>query len=398
MGWDKGGATNVVEAIDVGHSADSAGASQFSAEKLSWRNSQSSNLGITPSIYEELSRDEDALSRINRLEYVIASGEMREYLPEMYKLFLVRNRDIELYQGVFINFPSISEWSMSDLYERHPDPDKPFLYRCLGRKDDNKPPKSVTERQETVHKLMPFLGEANTHAPAHRKLDQCHILFADPRRPVRYLGQGKIQRLQTYTLYEPDIEHLYRSVEDSEDYIMVMENRPRLDLASLDAVKNWLRDLLVDIIGAHVTEDSHDLFKTGVDSLHVIRMAREVKFQAKRQGLGAGLEMFSPKDVYAHPTLNDLASRILKYSGSPHRLPGRSQEFGPGPAAQSSDNDTQLLLKRYTRKLPSASTCTSKLPPEHNITVLLTGSTGSLGSRTSLIHFTETRILRESSA
>ncbi|KAK7737321.1 putative NRPS-like protein biosynthetic cluster [Cytospora paraplurivora] len=429
-----------------------------------------------PSIYEELSRDEDAVSRISRLEYVIASGaplsqmagnifskhtrvisnlgstetaclqrlapsiedwsyfywhpthsgiEMREYLPGMYELFLVRNRDIELYQGVFMNFPSISEWSMSDLYERHPDPNKPFLYRYLGRKDDvivlsngekvspalmeaalmssplvksamvvgrgkfqpavlielkNKPPKSVIERQETVHKLMPFLDEANTHAPAHGKLDQYHILFADPKRPVRYLGQGKIQRVQTYTLYEPDIEHLYRSVEDSEDYIMVMENRPRLDLASLDAVKDWLRDLMVDIIGVHVTEDSQDLFKSGVDSLHVIRMAREVKFQAKRQGLGAGLEMFSPKDVYAHPTLNDLASRILNYAGSPRRLPGRSQEVGPDTAAQSSDNDAQLLLKRYTKKLPKSSTRTSKLPPERNITVLLTGSTGSLGS------------------
>lgn len=115
-----------------------------------------------------------------------------------------------------MNLPSISEWSMSDLYERHPDPNKPFLYRYLGRKDDvivlsngekvspalmeaalmssplvksamvvgrgkfqpavlielkDKPPKSVTERQETVHKLMPFLDEANTYAPAYGKLD-----------------------------------------------------------------------------------------------------------------------------------------------------------------------------------------------------------------------------------
>lgn len=161
---------------------------------------------------------------------------------------------------------------------------------------------------------------------------------------------------------------------------MVMDNRSRLDLASFDAVKNWLRDLLVDIIGVHVTEDSKDFFKSGVDLLYVIRMAREVKFQAKRQGLGAGLEMFSPKDIYAHPTLNDLASRILKCAGPPHHLPGRSQELDTDPAAQSSDNDAQLLLNKYTKKLPTSSSRASRVPPERNITVLLTGSTGSLGS------------------
>lgn len=154
-----------------------------------------------PSLYEELSRDPEALERINKFHYVVASGgksliislaagniysyylaplsqtaghlisnhtrvisnlgatetaclqrlspsirdwdyfywhpthsgiEMREYMDGLYELFLVRDPKLVLYQGIFTNFPDINEWSMNDLYERHPDPAKPFL---LGIKE-----------------------------------------------------------------------------------------------------------------------------------------------------------------------------------------------------------------------------------------------------------------------
>ena len=62
--------------------------------------------------------------------------EMREVMDDLYELFLVRNPKLELYQGVFNTFPDIQEWSMNDLYSRHPDPAKSFLYMYQGRKDD----------------------------------------------------------------------------------------------------------------------------------------------------------------------------------------------------------------------------------------------------------------------
>ena len=56
-----------------------------------------------------------------------------------------------------------------------------------------------------------------------------------------------------------------------------------------------------------------DLFEAGMDSLQVIRMARELRFQAKRAGLGkAGAEEFPPTAVYSYPTLNQLTKFILR--------------------------------------------------------------------------------------
>jgi acyl-coenzyme A synthetase/AMP-(fatty) acid ligase len=158
---------------------------------------------------------------------------MREVFDGLYELFLVKDPKLALYQGIFTNFPHIQEWSMNDLYERHPDPSKSFLYRYKGRKDDViilsngekvapalmevtlmssplvkgamvvgrgrfqpaalidlgvAPPQSLKQRNELIQMLLPFVNDANEHAPAHAKLDQYHIFFADPARPVHYLG------------------------------------------------------------------------------------------------------------------------------------------------------------------------------------------------------------------
>ncbi|KAF4627917.1 hypothetical protein G7Y89_g10235 [Cudoniella acicularis] len=356
-----------------------------------------------PSLYEELSRNPESLERINQLHYVVASGaplsqkagaliskhtriisnlgatetaclqrlspniddwayfywhpthsgiEMRETVDGLYELFLVRDSKLELYQGIFNTFPNIQEWSMNDLYSRHPDPSKSFLYKYRCRKDDvivlsngekiapalieatlmsdplvkgamivgrgmfqpaalidltQDPPKGVKERHEMVERLLPVISEANEHAPAHGKLDQYHILFANPEKPICYLGQGKIQRYKTYQLYEKDIKEVYRATEDASEQVG-MRNLPSLDFASEYSVEKWLTRLVTEIAGIEELETDQDFFRAGIDSLQVIKMARELRFEAKRAGLEqVGRENFIPRAFYSHPTLNQLA-------------------------------------------------------------------------------------------
>lgn len=76
------------------------------------------------------------------------------------------------------------------------------------------PPENVGDRQEILKELELGITEANKEAPAHGQLDPQHILFADEDRPLRYLGQGKIQRHQTLQRYEEDIEMVYQAAED----------------------------------------------------------------------------------------------------------------------------------------------------------------------------------------
>ncbi|PYI03852.1 acetyl-CoA synthetase-like protein [Aspergillus sclerotiicarbonarius CBS 121057] len=396
-----------------------------------------------PSIYEELSRDPQALERINRLHYVVASGaplshnagdliskhtrrlapsiedwpyfrwhpshsgiEMRETVDGLYELFLVKDPNLKLYQGVFNTFPDVSEWSMKDLYSRHPDPSKPYLYMYRCRRDDvivlSNGEKIAPALMEATLMSNPLIKGAmivgqgqfqpvvlielftdpphdpkaryqilESLAPAHGKLDQYHVLFADPAKPIRYLGQGKIQRKSTYALYEKEIEELYRAVDEGNEELRFW-NVPDLEVHDTVEIARWLGLLITQVTGLGALEQDRDIFPAGVDSLQVMQMTRELRFQAKRLGLAEATDLFPPASIYTHPTIAQLAD----YIG--HRLTGQNLSNGI-PGGESSNAHMQTLLHRYAASLPHSSGL-SPLPPTQNMVVLLTGSTGSLGS------------------
>ncbi|KAI0466489.1 putative NRPS-like enzyme [Xylaria cf. heliscus] len=424
-----------------------------------------------PSLYEELSRDPKSLERMGKLKYVIASGapisdaageaisrytrvipnlgstetaclqrlapaiedwayfywhpthsgiEMREWMDGLYELFLVRDPKLIRYQGIFSTFPHILEWSMGDLYSRHPDPLKPFLYRYRGRKDDvivlsngekvspalmeaalqssplvrsamvvgrgkfqpaalidlgKAPPDSGKERSKLIRELGPFISEANTHAPAHGKLDKYHILFTDPQRPVQYLGQGKIQRYRTTKLYERDIEELYGTAENAE---LIPEDSEMLMLDSVDFgsrrnIKMRLQSLFAKTTGITNLRLDDNFFKFGIDSLQVLRIARELNAQMRFANIktSSGSRLIAA-NIYSNPTLSQLTESIFDVTNVVRRKENWQDE-------EQRVRNMQSLLDKYTASLPFAETA-RPAPQADGWVVLLTGSTGSLGS------------------
>ncbi|KAL8885719.1 MAG: hypothetical protein Q9215_006473 [Flavoplaca cf. flavocitrina] len=440
-----------------------------------------------PSLYEELSRNVDSLARIKKMHYVVASGaplsqtagsliskytrvisnlgatetaclqrlapaiddwayfywhpthsgiEMRESMDGLYELFLVKDPKLSLYQGIFNTFPNIQEWSMNDLYARHPDPAKSFLYTYQGRKDDivvlsngekiapalmeatlmshplvkgamvvgkgkfqpavlvdlaEEPPKSAMQRHKKVQQLMPVIHEANVHAPSHGKLDQYHVLFADPEKPMSYLGQGKIQRSQTFALYAKDIEEVFRFADDASEKFG-FSNLPQLDFFHEESIARWLQQLFVEITGLEDFGADEDLFSAGIDSLQIMRMSRELRIQARRSGLGkSGADTFLPGAFYQHPTLNQMKTFIL---GQINTRPSKKRTLEGVMKSQSRklngldvDHHTpkptservQALFQQYASSLGCSPQPSVPIPTKRMI-VLLTGSTGSLGS------------------
>ncbi|KAL8960571.1 MAG: hypothetical protein Q9193_002747 [Seirophora villosa] len=440
-----------------------------------------------PALYEELSRNADSLDRIKKMRYVVASGaplsqtagalmskhtrvisnlgatetaclqrlapsiddwayfywhpthsgiEMRETMDGLYELLLVKDPNLKLFQGVFNTFPDIQEWSMNDLYARHPDPVKSFLYTYQGRKDDivvlnngekiapalmeatlmsdplvkgamvvgkgefqpavlvdlaEEPPKGAMQRQQKVEQLIPVIQEANVHAPAHGKLDQYHVLFTDPKKPISYLGQGKIQRSRTYALYAKEIEEVFRFANDAREQFG-FDNLPKLDFLQQESVARWLQQLVLEITNVADIDKDQDFFSAGIDSLHIMRMSRELKFQAREAGLGKrGTDNFLPSAFYQHPTLNRLKTFILEQASArpskkrtvdgvskqqTQKLNGLNEDHY---TAKTSSESVQTLFQQYASSLgyspqPAVPVSTKRM------TILLTGSTGSLGS------------------
>jgi aryl carrier-like protein len=346
--------------------------------------------------------------------------EMRETEDGLYELFIVRDPKLRLYQGVFNTFPDIQEWSMQDLYSRHPDPSKPFLYRYQCRRDDvivlsngekiapalieatlmshplvkgamvvgrgkfqpaalidlfDGAPSEPNERRQMIERLAPVITEANIHAPTHAKLDQYHVMFADPAKPIKYLGQGKIQRHSTYKLYEGDIEALYRAADEASEQFGSC-TLPRLDFSRRESIAGWLELLIAEVTDISIADRDRNLFTSGVDSLQVMRMTRELRSQG-RTGLGErSVDMFSSALIYSYPTVDQLADYIFD------RTTARTLPNGSSDGHSSLDSTTQpiqALLDGLTGSLPRSSGLWP-LPSTQSMAVILTGSTGSLGS------------------
>ena len=243
---------------------------------------------------------------------------------------------------------------------------------------NEKPPEDLKEKIEMVETLLPTIEEANQHAPAHGQLDQDHTLFATPDKPIKYLGQGKIQRPRTYAKYKDDIDEVYRAAEAGENNI-ANGNIPYLDVSNVDSVAKWLQ-LLIGDLSDHYKDlpFDQDMFEAGIDSLHVIKMTREIKFQAKEAGWCQNDAQFLPTTIYKHPTCKQLGSYL--HSLSHGRRPSMTDDHKNGALNSSTASKTmQVMLDKYIVSLPPSSQLSPPASTE-NMTILLTGSTGSLGS------------------
>lgn len=363
---------------------------------------------------------------------------MREIENGLYELFLVKDPKLKLFQGIFNTCPDIREWSMSDLYSKHSDPAKPFLFRYQGRKDDvivlsngekiapalmetalmshhlvkgamiigkgkfqpavlvdlfTGPQEDAMDRYRLIESLRPAIREANKFAPAHGQLDEYDVLFADPKKPIAYLGQGKIQRIRTYALYEDDIEALYASVEDDSREQLRLHDSLSLDFMNKIHITQRLKFLLAKVARIEGLDEDQDLFAAGLDSLQVIRIAQELRLEAKVFGLTKADEV-RPPAIYSHPTLQKLAAWLLhegqtqpttngldKYHMNGHNT-GHGNPDQNGSGEESSKGATTSLMTRLlaeqVQSLPFLPP--TRNTPKENVTVLLTGSTGSLGS------------------
>ena len=185
-----------------------------------------------------------------------------EYRPSeldgIYEQFIVRQASLELFQSTFSTFPKLNEYSMKDLYERHPI--KPELVGLRGRTDDvisfstveklnpttmddvinghpsvlsaliaghgkvqacleiepRIAPASEDEKERMIEDIWPTVQRANQDCPAHGRIMKDSIIFAIPDKPFLRSGKGTVQRLMTLDLYKSQIDTLYEPGNASE--------------------------------------------------------------------------------------------------------------------------------------------------------------------------------------
>ncbi|KAJ7648272.1 putative aminoadipate reductase [Mycena polygramma] len=320
----------------------------------------------------------------------------------------------ETHQLAIENLPDVKGYSTKDLFERHPT--KPDMYRIVGRLDDvlimangektvpgpmedeimaspmintaimfghehsevgvlvdPNPAYKVdsNDEEQLAHfrnLIWPVIERANENAPAFAQIYKEMILLMQPEKPIVRTGKGTINKKGTVATYKPEIDNLYETIEASGNGASDIE--PPSSWASSD-LKPWLRAHIALVTG-HEISDGHDIFDQGFDSLNATFLRHRIVAALRRSAddrVKAASRMVPQNFVYAHPSITELAVAItaLVSPDSDIADSGRPARIVESMIAKYGQGFGNPVVREFSKAIGG-------------LVVLLTGSTGTLGS------------------
>ncbi|KAH8779796.1 nonribosomal peptide synthetase [Diaporthe sp. PMI_573] len=332
---------------------------------------------------------------------------------EVYELVFVRQKGNEHphpgLQGVFYTFPDLNEWSTRDLYRPHPTKPNHWIYH--GRADNiivfsngeklnpvtieeivgDHPslkgamvvgaekfqaglileprvhPKTKEEEKALLDNVWPLVEKANVETVAHGRISRDMVTLSNPEKPFSRAGKGTVQRAATVKLYKDEIDKIYENAKAEEHAEEIVE----LDLKSEESLAESIVATLRKYVAAERLDVDVDFFAAGVDSMGVMKAAKLLRAGLKDAGHPVDDKAVAARVIYQNATPRRLATHILS-----NVLNGQGQTLSEDEQQQQAMN---AIWKKYTENLTKAHPNRPD-PRNDNQTVILTGSTGMLGS------------------
>ena len=337
--------------------------------------------------------------------------ELRHVAEDMHELYVVRDHQKEEQQPTFTIFPDAQEYASRDLFVRHPSKDKSDLWSWRARADDiivflngektnpismeqhilacnsdisavlavgaqrfqaalliepvtNGQELTPVQRAAFIERIWPTIEDANREAPTHARIVKSHILFTYPQKPMLRAGKGTVQRSGTLKMYAKEIDALYA---DADAMSVVNGGEVTRISGKLDDenVSRFIRETILSITGWEELADTDDLFALGMDSLHALMAVRKMK-----QGLA--LPTVAPSTLYTNPSISALTGTILRLADV--------QNISSLARQKSGLLTRKGLLRDYQTKIDRIAVPLKPKTEERPEVVVLTGSTGTLGS------------------
>lgn len=311
-------------------------------------------------------------------------------------------------QPCFYTFPDLDEWTTGDLYKAHPSLPDHWMY--CGRADDiivfsngeklnpvtieetlaghpaikgavvggqdrfqpalilepTEPPKDKAAEEALINGVWPLMEEINAMTVAHGRIVRRLVMVADVEKPFPRSGKGSIQRGLALKAYNEEIDALYERADEVDE-----EDAAPLDFSTSDATTQSIIHMMGDKIGVKDVKSDTDFFSLGVDSLQVMTISKVLRSSFAVVGVDIGADSLAPRVVYANPTAELLAGylRSLALDGGDHVQDEIAREL----------KTFNALVSKYTNDLPDPRPG-KPAPLDEGQTVLLTGTTGSLGA------------------
>ena len=334
-----------------------------------------------------------------------AGVDFRHYSGDEYELVVIRDDTLRPFQPVFELFPDLPEFSSKDLFSKHPT--KPNLWLYQGRSDDvitflngektnpismegsisshpdirsalvigqgrfeasllvepcQSDPLSINDRAHFIERLWPVIQEANSQCPAHARVSKSHVLFTTPEKPMSRAGKGTVQRRLTIEKYSAELDALYADA-DRLRYCEAIVESP-------SNIEQFVAQAVISATGIADIKADEDFFARGMDSLQVIQIARYLKGGLEKGGIRA--HSLAPSTIYTHPTIVKLTQEII-YLAQESRASTEVDE-------KMRVEKMSLMLQKHSAGMIAQENQLSTRNTKTPQTVLLTGSTGALGS------------------
>ncbi|KAF2225529.1 male sterility protein-domain-containing protein [Elsinoe ampelina] len=187
-----------------------------------------------------------------------------------------------------------------------------------------------------IETIWPAVEKGNGTVAAHGRVFKSKIAIAKADKPFVRVAKGSIMRRQTNGLYEKEIDALY----GNETYV---DQISQLDPSADDSE---IRDTV--------------LFSYSIDSLGVLGLTSVLN-----HAMPHGENIIKPRTFYSNSTISGIISAIS------------SILHGEQTSSKSREQRMSDMLSKYTKSLPAH---IEALPRQSEHSVVLTGSTGSLGT------------------
>lgn len=333
----------------------------------------------------------------------------------VFELLITRDSDHIKYHGNFYTFPDIQEYRTRDLYS----PESPGLWTYRGRADDlivlsngekinpipmenrirmhpgvrsvlvigeyqfspsllvemenSKVPETHEELRDALNDIWPTVEEANKLAPAFAKIPKSLILFSPPGKGFHRAGKGTVQRQATVKAYSQDLESLF----GSQELELLIEGLSVSYPSSPESIKLVTREVCLEALATkghgnfNGLSDSEDLFTWGLDSLSVMVIVRRLRAVMRFYNSEYDVEYIKPRLIYSSTSIEKIARAIIVTT--PRNVVTVTPSSRPERVGRM-----ETMLRKYTMDLPTVKHQNSIR--ERPWTVVLTGTTGSLGS------------------
>jgi hypothetical protein len=217
-------------------------------------------------------------------------------------------------------------------------------------------PSSTEERDAILDSIMEKVHAANAVGSKQARLFREYIWFAKPSKPFVRTDKNTVKRRDTVIFYEKEIEQFYKSMEEDGNLAA------NIDVTSVATISKSIHDLLVDALPeAKEIGPDVDLFSAGVDSLLAFSISNSLRSAVGKHNVSEEKKLaVTSRFVYSHPTINALAEALYDLV--------HNKTSGAETAVDLQRKSMDRFRAKYTAGLGNGHT------------VILTGSTGSLGS------------------